>query len=273
LLLQDLQNPPENSRTLNVSATQTVHWWLRKEGEGTLTFLMDMSAQRNTERAYHSFLSDLSHEMRSPLSAISAHLDVISLPDIADASRNLSLDVIRREAERATRLLHDLSELSKLEMTGEFTEYPIYLALLVEEVVSGMILSAEEMQIAISLRADSPMPRVLGDPDRLKQVFANLLDNAIKYCRPTDKVEIDLHNTPDGVECIVRDTGPGIAAEHLPHLTERLYRGRTDVPGSGLGLALVEGILRKHHSHLLIESHTSGEHTGTVIRFLLPIVS
>jgi signal transduction histidine kinase len=134
-----------------------------------------------------------------------------------------------------------------------------------------VILVAEERQVEIELIAASPQPRVLADPDRLTQVFLNLLDNAVKYARPGDRVVVELTPRHDRVACTVRDSGPGIPPEHLAHVRERLYRGRTDVEGSGLGLALVDEILRLHRGELEIESHEDAATTGTTVRFALPI--
>ena len=104
------------------------------------------------------------------------------------------------------------------------------------------------------------------------QVFLNPLDNVCKYSRPGDRVEVTLRRGREGIACAVYDTGPGIPAEHLPHITRRFYRAdRRGMEGSGLGLALVKEILRRHQSRLEIESRAGGEETGTCARFILPV--
>jgi two-component system phosphate regulon sensor histidine kinase PhoR len=115
---------------------------------------------------------------------------------------------------------------------------------------------------------------VLGDADQLLRVWLNLLDNAVKYCRPDDQVTVSLRREGAGVRGAVSDDGPGIAREHLPHLTQRFYRAAPlEQAGSGLGLALVEEILRQHGSTLQIESQIEGDATGTRLHFLLPTVA
>jgi signal transduction histidine kinase len=105
------------------------------------------------------------------------------------------------------------------------------------------------------------------------QVFLNLLDNVAKHCRPGDRAVVSLERAEEGVACAVRDTGPGIPAEHLPHISRRFYRAAPQaVEGSGLGLALVEEILHRHGSRLEIESRTEGDETGTCVRFVLPVL-
>ncbi|MGQ9715549.1 MAG: sensor histidine kinase, partial [Anaerolineae bacterium] len=88
----------------------------------------------------------------------------------------------------------------------------------------------------------------LGDADRLKQVFLNLLDNACRYSRSGDRITVALCRVPEGIACEVADTGPGIPSAHLPYVTEPFYRGDVEeISGSGLGLAIVAEILRQHH--------------------------
>ena len=98
-----------------------------------------------------------------------------------------------------------------------------------------------------------------------------MLDNAIKYCHHGDTILVCLRRAPEGIECEVRDTGAGIGATDLPHVTERLYRGSqaSAIEGSGLGLALVEEILRHHQTRMIIESSTTLP-TGTTVRWTLP---
>ena len=99
-----------------------------------------------------------------------------------------------------------------------------------------------------------------------------MLDNGVKYGRPHDKIVVNLQKQPGAVSVVIQDSGPGIPAEHLPHIGKRLYRARADVAGSGLGLALAGEILRRHQSELIIESNTEGEETGTAVRFTLPAI-
>jgi two-component system phosphate regulon sensor histidine kinase PhoR len=260
-------------RTLTLPNEQTLNWWVCASPQVALIILADWSNQRKAEKTARLFLSNLSHELRSPLTAVLSHVEVLRAADIPEAARQNSLLLIREAAERITRLVQDLLELSRLEVSSEFDPVPVDLLLVTEGAISEIILPAEERQILISLEADLGLARVLGEPDRLKQAFINLLDNAAKYSRPGDRVTVRLADQPQGVLVTIRDTGPGIPAEHLPHVTQRLYRVNKDIPGSGIGLALVEEILRRHHAHLDIESQTSGEHTGTSIRFVLPKIS
>jgi signal transduction histidine kinase len=168
------------------------------------------------------------------------------------------------------RLVQDLLKLSRLETAGPLEARPIDLTVLVESVVSDFILIAEEKEMLLSLQAESGLPHVLADPDRLRQVFINILDNAVKYGRAGDKITIQLATLPHHVAVTVQDSGPGIPPQHLPQIITPLYRARTDVPGSGLGLSIAAEIVRQHGDTLVISSRTEGE-TGTAVTFQLPV--
>ena len=166
-----------------------------------------------------------------------------------------------------------LLDLSRLQVTGQIERRPVDLLPLVQEIVAQMQPRAQERDVDLAFESDAPLELVIGDAGRLKQVFINLLDNALKYVRAGDHVAVSLRQGQNGVLCTVRDDGPGIPAQHLPHVTRRFYRGVPEGSGgSGLGLALVKEILEHHQSDLVIESEALGEQTGTCVRFELPIL-
>lgn len=278
-LRQDARNlahgerPASHYRVFNLPGDRAVSWWIYSLAQGSLVLLTDLSPQRKMERTSQLFLSSLSHELRTPLTAVLAHLEVLRTPDLPGEVRDSSLRLIHQETNRIARLVQDLVALSRLEATAELERRPVDLLLLAEEAIGDVILEAEARQIAITLHADTGLARVMADPDKLKQLFLNVLDNAVKYGRSGDDISVNLKKIPNGIRVIIRDTGPGIPAEHLPHVGQRLYRVRTDVEGSGLGLALASEILHRHQSALQIESESEGEETGTTVGFTLPIVT
>ncbi|MGQ9710941.1 MAG: sensor histidine kinase [Anaerolineae bacterium] len=259
--------------SVSLPSGQVVRWWVTPWGSLDLVFLLDVTTQHRAEQAARFLLSDLAHELRTPLATILAHLQVLLLPDISTEIGQQSLRLLKEEAQRMARLVNDMLELGRLETSAEIERRPVDLLGVVEQAIAQTALQAKEREIAVSLEADAPLPLVLGNADRLKQVFLNLLNNAVTYSRPGDRVMVSLRLEREGIACAVSDTGPGIPAEHLPHVTRRFYRA---VPqgegGSGLGLALVKEILRLHQSRLEIESQTEGEETGTCVRFVLPVL-
>lgn len=237
---------------------------------GKLIFLFDATEQQRAEQAARQLFNDLSHELRTPLATILTHVEVQGLANLPEVTRQESLGLLREEAQRAARLVNGMLELGRLETGGELTSRPVDLLAVAEAAVQQMMPQAEARAMHLSLEAGTPLPATAGDADQLLRVFLNLLDNAVKFSRPGDKVTLALRREPPGVRCAVCDTGPGIAAQHLPFVTRRFYRAHApEQAGSGLGLALVAEILRRHDSTLYIESRTQGDATGTCVSFVL----
>lgn len=259
-------------RTASLPSGEAVQWWVTQSPGGHLVFVQDVTSQQRAEQAAGYLLSALSHELRTPIATILTHLEILRLPDISTETGQQSLDLLKAETQRMSRLVHDMLQLGRLETSAEMEQGPVNLLAVAEQAIAQTSPLAEERGVGLSLNADTPLPFVLGNADYLLQVFLNLLDNGCKYSQPGDQVEVSLHRRDEGVKCAVCDTGPGIPAEHLPHIARRFYRvDRRGSGGSGLGLALVKEILRRHRSRLTIESHAEGEDTGTCVHFVLSV--
>lgn len=257
-------------RTVTFASGQTVRWWVAPWGLRELIFVFDVTPQQRAEQVGRTLINDLAHELRTPIATILTHLEVLGLTDVGEDVHQQSLALSKDEAQRMARLINDMLELGRLQTAAEFALRPVELLALVEEVIFQALPQAKARGIALSMESSPPLPLALGNGDRLRQVFLNLLDNALKYAREGDRVVISLARTANGIACAVCDTGPGIPPEHLPHVTRRFYRvASSQVQGSGLGLAIVEEILRRHNTVLEMESRTVGE-TGTCARFVLP---
>lgn len=169
------------------------------------------------------------------------------------------------------RLVNQMLELGRLETSVDIERCLLDPIPLLQQAIAQVAPQAEERGITLSMQITGALPLIVGDADRLMQVLINLLDNVVKYCRPGDQAVVSLQSSAEGVEFAVRDTGPGIPARHLPHLTRRFYRAAPqEIEGSGLGLALVAEIIRRHGGRLEITSCTEGDETGTCVRFILP---
>jgi signal transduction histidine kinase len=170
-----------------------------------------------------------------------------------------------------SRLVEDLLELSRLEAPdAALYKKPTHVAVEIEEAAAAFVPRAEARNVELSLLVSSALPRVALDRDRFRQVVSNLVDNAVKFSRPGDRVTVSCQPDGDAVVLEVADTGPGVAAEDLPHLTTRLYRAGTNASGAegaGLGLAVVDRIVRLHDGSLELESAAGG---GFVARVRLP---
>jgi two-component system, OmpR family, phosphate regulon sensor histidine kinase PhoR len=283
-LIEDVQavlaSPTETgrSRTLNLPEQRTWHWWVTAWDGAGLVFVEDVTTLQQAEQATHLLLSDLAHELRTPLATVATHLEVLRLPTIAPEIRDQSIQFLRDETQRLVRLVNNTLELGRLQSSSGLEMRPVQLFPLVQAVVAQLHGEAQANQVEVGIEAAANLSPVLGHADRLKQVLLNLLDNSIQYARPGDRVNVTLTHEPGGVGCSVCDNGPGIAAEHLPHVTRRFYRAvPSGIPGSGLGLALAAEIIRQHGAQLSVESRVAGdpsmsegESSGTCVRFVLP---
>ena len=232
--------------------------------------------QHQSEERVRQFLSDASHELRTPLTSVRGYLDVLARqPWSQDPEAQRILQATRGEAERMTRLVSDMLTLARFDMGRPLELAPTDLGALIGEAVDQARLLAGPR--SVTMQSDSP-GRVLAlvDRDRMKQVLLVLLDNALKYGRQDADawVRVELSRTPQAIVLCVRDNGPGIAADDLPYLFDRFYRGKypTDVTaltpapqnGSGLGLTIARAIVTAHGGTIAITSEAGHGATFTI---------
>ena len=227
-------------------------------GEGQVFLLVrDVTRQSQLETMRKDFVANASHELRSPLTVISGYLETLALDDTLPDDLRGPIGEMRRQSERMTTIISDLLELSRLEATDEqVVGTPIDVAGLLA-LLRKDLAARDAKAHAVELRIESP-DGLMGDQGLIHSAFWNLVDNAAKYTPAGGTITLRWWTDDDGGHFSVTDTGPGIAAEHLPRLTERFYRvdpGRArDKGGSGLGLAIVRHVLQKHGGELKIES-------------------
>jgi len=242
-------------------------------------FLRDLTEARRLEAMRVDFVANASHELRTPLAALLGFIETLQGPARDDArAREQFLGIMRTQAQRMTGLIDDLLSLSRIELHEHVVPTrTVDLGRIARQMVDMQAPLALKRGIALSVeRPDIPLP-VLGDRDELLRVIENLVENAMKYGGSGGVVVVSLHRVEgaDGrgarIELRVRDEGPGIAAEHIPRLTERFYRVDTassrQQGGTGLGLAIVKHTLNRHRGKLIIESEPGH---GTTVRVSLP---
>ena len=236
--------------------------------------LADRTTEADVGRAHTDFVANVSHELRTPLAAIMGYAETLGEDDpaIDPPTRTRFVGIIEREAKRMLALVQDLMTLSHVEAEKhERPTAPLDLGQLAARVV-GEVSSLRGKE-RVHLETPAPGLCVAGDPGQLEQVLRNLIDNALKYGGPDEPVVVSLAACGARAVLAVRDRGPGIAPEHLPHLTRRFYRtdpGRSRASGgTGLGLAIVKHIVERHGGELDIGS-TLGE--GTAVSIALPLL-
>jgi two-component system phosphate regulon sensor histidine kinase PhoR len=222
-----------------------------------LLIVRDISREMRLESMRKDFVANASHELRSPLTVISGYLDALADDTMLDSVWQEPVQEMRRQAERMRILVEELLQLSRLEDSSEphaeqRVDVPGLLALLRKDVMG---LEQRPRDIQLHIESDACL---MGAEPELQSVFTNLISNAVKYTPTEGSVDIRWWADAQGAHLAVRDTGIGIAEEHLPRLTERFYRvdqGRSrKLGGFGLGLAIVKHALQRHNATLAIES-------------------
>lgn len=240
-------------------------------GGGVVAVLYDLSEIERLERTRRDFIANVSHELRTPLTSIQGYTETL-LDGMADPAMTQEfLEIIRKNAARMSRLTEDLLTLARVESGAQTFRF--------EVVSAASLLSEAEDSLREFVRGRGAELRVVestdemvqADRDTIHQVFANLIDNAVKYA-PGTEVQLGARIVDGTVEFFVRDAGPGIPSEHLPRLFERFYRvdkaRSRESGGTGLGLAIVKHIVRKHGGTV---SATSEVNKGSEFRFGLPV--
>ena len=266
----------EGSDSVWVEATGSLIASLNGQAERWALFVLhDITKQKKLESVRKDFVANVSHELRPPLSVIKGYVETLvdGHLDMPVSDRTRFLSTLQRHTERLNSLLEDLLTLSRLESINPHLHRE---SVALSELIAGLIddyrarTDATEHRLVLAL--DPAVGNLLIDPLKITQVFENLLDNALKYTPKKSMIEISARNRGTEVEVIVRDNGPGIPAEDIPHIFERFYRvdkGRSrDKGGTGLGLSIVKHIVQLHGGRVWVESQLG---KGTSFHFSLPL--
>ena len=255
-------------------------------GPRALLSFSDQTDARRNERMRADFLANASHELRTPLASLSGFIETLRGHARDDeAARDRFLGVMQGQAERMARLIDDLLALSRIELNEHIPPLDrVDLAYAVGEVVEALAPIATDREVTLDLTVTAPTV-VVGDRDQIIQMAQNLVANALKYAPSGSSVRVGVRGgltagqaidtggdgsrarhalvTPDAgerrfVALSVSDTGPGLAREHLPRLSERFYRApgqkSGERSGTGLGLAIVKHLINRHQGGLSVES-------------------
>ena len=224
----------------------------------------------STEKLKNEFISSVSHELRTPLTAIKGWGETVRGSVYTDhALVTKGIDVILREAERLSGLVEELLDFSRMQ-SGRMAYKMERLDILAElgEAVCMYEEAAKQAGVTLVYHEPDGLPPIVGDSNRLTQVFVNIIDNAIKYNHEGGVVQIRAVTEDGCVKITVTDSGVGIPAADLDKVKEKFYKANYSVRGSGIGLAVADEIVRSHQGLLLVES---SEGIGTTVTVALPI--
>lgn len=224
-------------------------------------------------RLKDEFLATLSHELRTPLNAVMGYARLLRAGGLGEGGREHAIDLIDRNARLLSRLVSDMLDISTI-LTGkmQLTTRPCNVVAIVQSAIDVVRSTADAKRVEIVQAVEHAPLVVLGDPDRLQQVFWNLLGNAVKFTADGGRIEVGMSKTGSGIRVTMADTGIGIDREFIPHLFER-FRQADSGPwrrfgGLGLGLALVRHLLQLHGGHVSGTSRGPGH--GSTFQVTLP---
>ena len=244
------------------------------EGAGTLIVLSDVTELRRLETVRRDFVANVSHELKTPLTAIAGYAETLAAEAASDAQAAKFAQTIVDNARRMQRLVDDLLDLSRIE-SGRWqpTPQPVDIATLARETWAPFTDRARERRIDFTVTVAPPGDGVTlaADPDAVRQILTNLFDNALRHTPPGGRIRVAAQRTGGDTVVSVSDTGSGIPADHLPRIFERFYRvdpGRSrQEGGTGLGLAIVKHLVEAQGGRVEAESQLG---RGTTIRLYFP---
>ncbi|WP_340001946.1 ATP-binding protein [Oceanobacillus sp. FSL K6-0127] len=242
---------------------------------GAVAVIRDMTEERRLDKLRKDFIANVSHELRTPISMLQGYSEAI-VDDIADTkeAKNELAQIIHEESLRMGRLVNELLDLARMEagqiqLNLEKTAIESY----AKRVVNKFKSLAIDNGIELSLSLDIDFPEAIFDPDRIEQVFTNLIDNALRHTSEGGKVHVTIANRENELYVEIEDSGSGIPEEDLPFVFERFYKAdksrvrNKEKKGTGLGLSIVKHLIDAHHGVILVKSKLN---QGTAFSFRLP---
>ncbi|MBO5892248.1 MAG: HAMP domain-containing protein [Oscillospiraceae bacterium] len=230
----------------------------------------EMSVQINQNDAMQrEFISSLSHELRTPLTAITGWSETLLADENLDPETQRGMNIILRESRRLTGMVVDLLDFTRLQddrMTLNIRQTDIRGEFEDTVFMYSSRLSQEEMEL-VYIENDQEIPEIPCDPERLRQVFLNILDNAAKHGKDGKRIDASLVHENNKIIIRIRDYGPGISEDELPLVKKKFYKGSSKARGSGIGLAVCDEIVLRHNGTLTLENAEGG---GTLVTVELP---
>lgn len=231
----------------------------------------EMSAQiSQNEKIQREFISSLSHELRTPLTAIAGWSETILADDTLDPETERGMKIISRETKRLTEMVVELLDFTRMQdgrMTLNMQESDIRAEFEDTVYMYSNRLTQDDIVLEY-FDNDDDIPEIMCDPERMRQVFLNILDNAAKHGGNGKRIEASMTLEGEYVVVRIRDFGPGIPEDELPLVKKKFYKGSSRARGTGIGLAVCDEIVEMHHGILTLENAQGG---GTLVTVSLPV--
>jgi two-component system phosphate regulon sensor histidine kinase PhoR len=238
---------------------------------GWMAVIRDITHFKRLDALRSEAIATVAHDLKNPLHLASGALSVLAEDAMTLSEDQLTaLGIAQTGLRRMKILIDDLLDLKKIEDGFGVSKRPCQLETILRSVVDEALAAAAARSQQLSLQVATALPVIQADPDRLHQVFANLVGNAIKYTQPGGEISVRVSENGPQVRAVVVDNGPGVSVEDQAHIFERFYRTRSasSVEGTGMGLAIVKSIVEQHGGQIVVQS---GLGLGTRFIVSLPI--
>ncbi|MGQ3478593.1 sensor histidine kinase [Paenibacillus sp. TY11] len=273
-LANSIVRPINNIRDVSAQMAQG-KFDARIEGDyryelGELASTLNYMAQEivRTNQIKDDFISSISHELRTPLTSIKGWSETLNSGGYDPEETKIGMQIISKETDRLIGLVEEILDFSKLEQNAmKLVMGTVDLRELLQEIMLNVWAKAEMKQIKLQLDSEETAYLVHGDGNRLKQVFLNIVDNAIKFSHESSIIFLSLQRNEGNIEISVQDTGIGISEENLARVRDRFFQVDHQNGGTGLGLAISQQFVERHQGQMLIKSELGA---GTTITVSLP---
>jgi two-component system NtrC family sensor kinase len=238
---------------------------------GLVVTMQDITHLKELDRIKSDFVNTVSHDLRSPLTAILGYVELIDRVGPVNEQQKEFIRRVQISVHNITALINDLLDLGRIEAGFDIRKEIVPISAIISYAVDGLRGRATDKNMEVNLALPESLPQVLGNPVRLRQMLSNLIANAIKYTPSGGKVTISAHSEDGQIILQVSDNGPGIPPNDQAYIFDKFYRASNvpiDSPGTGLGLAIVKSIVENHLGRIWVDS-TLGQ--GTTFTVVLPI--
>jgi len=239
-----------------------------------LVILQDVTEQRDLDSRREALISSVAHDLRNPISALDGFAELVGKFGPLNEQQQHFVNRLRQTTTKIYDVAGELVDLAWIQAGMPMPHMPIQIAQIIDRVVEQLTALAYGRHITIAVSVQSPMPIVMGDPERIQTAIYNILQNALIYSYPEQTVAIHAWGDDHEAYCSVADRGMGIADDELSAIFDRLYRSRDErvreIPGGGLGLTITKAIIKRHGGDIWASSNLN---EGSTFTFILPTVT